>query len=139
MIYSFYIAVSFQNENVRTKTACAGECHSRYSLECPYQQKIAIKDLQYYSKPLSKCPYTTCQNASRCCKYDPSDTVCQVPFSESKAYDVYQKCSGMQQCGWLQADTTSNMCNGRNTTNYIKASYKCVEGACSTLIESSLP
>ncbi|XP_021358676.1 uncharacterized protein LOC110453820 isoform X2 [Mizuhopecten yessoensis] len=118
--------VSVKSSDEWTKTACAGECNDQYSLECPYKQKIAIKDLQYYSKPLSsECPNTACQNLEKCCKYDPYD--CRTPFSESKAYDVYKRCSGMQQCGWLQADTMSFTCNNRNHTNYVRASYKCVD------------
>ncbi|XP_060076688.1 uncharacterized protein LOC132556322 [Ylistrum balloti] len=117
---------SLTGRDVWTKTACAGECNDNYSLECPYQQKIAIKDLHYYSKPLtSECPSTACQNLDKCCRYDPYD--CRVPFSESKAYDVYKRCSGMQRCGWLHADRMPYYCNSRNHTNYVRASYKCVD------------
>lgn len=130
-----YVVKCFIPDNDRkTATACAGRCSYQYSLQCPFSQKIALHHLEYVSKDVSfTCPAfgpsdgEPCQDKEECCSYNPAD--CRIPFSDAEAFPFYSKCSGKQQCQDSKPApiSTASRCYNREYSNYVAASYSCID------------
>lgn len=134
----YYIIIgAVGDQGLHTRTACSGQCasthYSQYSMECPVGQKIAIdsQKLEYRWKHSSaNCPNTiaTCRQHERCCNQ--SFTDCTTRFTDNQVYQLYQRCSGRQQCGWMEAEALdTNDCSSHSDNMYfVSASYTCVDG-----------
>lgn len=116
-------------------TACVGRCDFSYSMDCPREKRVAPRDFNYQAKEISaKCPAikqnpkVICQNSGECCGYNGGDT--GQPFSYSKAFNVFNNCSGYQNCGWFRAESVDfgTHCSYRNHSNYVSASYSRIRG-----------
>ena len=116
-------------------TACVGRCDFGYRMDCPQGQRVAPRDLVYHAKATSpQCPANSanpevmCQSSEQCCKYYGGD--CSLPFPYRKAFEVFNNCSGYQQCGWFRAESEElgSRCSLRDTTNYVSASFSCIKG-----------
>lgn len=121
-------------EDDHTATACVGRCDFGYRMDCPRGKRVAPRDLTYHAKETSaQCPAikqnpdVMCQSSEECCRYNGGD--CSQPFSYSKAFDVFNNCSGYQNCGWFRAESVDlgNRCSHRDKTNYVSATYSCIK------------
>lgn len=127
--------IAVQNgEEVQMTTACVGRCDFGYRMDCPQGQRVAPRDLVYHAKATSpQCPANSanpevmCQSSEECCKYYGGD--CSLPFPYRKAFEVFNNCSGYQQCGWFRAESEElgSRCSLRDTTNYVSASFSCIK------------
>ncbi|XP_061191415.1 uncharacterized protein LOC133199595 isoform X1 [Saccostrea echinata] len=127
-----FVSVISGQEDVQT-TACVGRCDFGYRMDCPRGHRVAPRDLTYYAKqttaqcPDSDNPSLMCQASEQCCSYYGGD--CSLPFSYQKAFQVFNNCSGYQNCGWFRAESVQigSRCSYRDKTNYIAASYSCIK------------
>lgn len=130
-------------EDYHIASACVGRCDFGYRMDCPREKRVAPRDLNYHAKETSaKCPAikqileVICQSSGECCGYNGGD--CGQPFSYSKAFDVFNNCSGYQNCGWFRAESVDfgTHCSYRNHSNYVSASYSCIRGNLNSNISS---
>lgn len=126
---------ALNEEDNHIATACVGHCDVSYSMDCPRGKRVAPRDLTYHAKKTStQCPTfkqnpdMMCQSSENCCGYNGGD--CGQPFSYSKAFGVFNNCSGYQNCGWFRAESVDfgAHCSYRNYSNYISASFSCIRG-----------
>ncbi|XP_052711148.1 uncharacterized protein LOC128185598 isoform X2 [Crassostrea angulata] len=124
---------ALNEEDNHIATACVGHCDVSYSMDCPRGKRVAPRDLTYHAKETStQCPTfkqnpdMMCQSSKNCCGYNGGD--CGQPFSYSKAFGVFNNCSGYQNCGWFRAESVDfgAHCSYRNYSNYISASFSCI-------------
>eukprot|EP00105_Crassostrea_gigas_P010293 XP_011425522.1 PREDICTED: uncharacterized protein LOC105326973 [Crassostrea gigas] len=124
---------ALNEEDNHIATACVGHCDVSYSMDCPRGKRVAPRDLTYHAKKTStQCPTfkqnpdMMCQSSENCCGYNGGD--CGQPFSYSKAFGVFNNCSGYQNCGWFRAESVDfgAHCSYRNYSNYISASFSCI-------------
>lgn len=125
-------------------TACVGRCDFGYRMDCPRGKRVAPRDLTYYAKVTSsKCPAikqnieVMCQSSGECCVYTRGD--CYQPFSYSKAFEVFNNCSGYQNFGQFRAESVDfgAHCSYRNYSKYISASFSCIRGNLNSKILST--
>lgn len=129
-------------EENQTTTACVGRCDFGYRMDCPRGKRVVPRDLTYYAKvTAAKCPAikqnieVICQSSGECCGYTASN--CCQPFSYSIVFEVFNNCSGYQNCGWFKAESVDfeTHCDYREQSNYVSATDSCIPGNCLQLMK----
>lgn len=92
---------------------------------CPAREVIAVKDVQFGTKPASICPLSN--NATRCCDYAATD--CLDPPYTGTAQQA--ACSGKSLCndvGVGEEDTSACGAAYPNLNHYLTMAYYCITG-----------